>query len=208
MNLTFLGGEIILLGVFWTVIICISILFSCANGSVAELSAAFADSTAEAVRLIIDTGGMICLWCGVMELMRECGLAEALSRQLKPVLKLLFPKSSRNPDVLQSLSANVSANLLGLGNAATPMGVRTAQGMAGLSSDGTASDELCRLVVINTASIQLIPTTAAAIRAANGAEAAFDILPAVWISSAFSVAVGITASYIFARVSKRKCRRS
>lgn len=97
---------------------------------------------------------------------------------------------------MQPLSANVSANLLGLGNAATPMGIRACQAMARLGEPGRASNEVCRLVVLNTASIQLLPTTVAAIRAAEGASAPFDILPAVWISSAVSVAVGLIAAHI------------
>ena len=101
---------------------------------------------------------------------------------------------------MQPLSANVSANLLGLGNAATPMGVRAAQEMARLAPEGVASNELCRLVVLNTASIQLLPVNIAAIRAACGAEAPFDILPAVWISSAVSLAVGLTAAKLMERL--------
>lgn len=134
-----------------------------------------------------------------MELMRECGLADALSRALRPVLGSLFPKSAAHESIMQPLSANVSANLLGLGNAATPMGIRAAQEMAGMSPAGVASDELCRLVVLNTASIQLLPTTIAAIRGAAGASAPFDILPAVWISSGISVAVGLIAARIMER---------
>jgi spore maturation protein A len=104
---------------------------------------------------------------------------------------------------MDSLSANVAANLLGLGNAATPMGINAASGMAKLSNDGKATDELCLLVVINTASIQLLPTTIAAVRAAQGAAAPFDILPAVWISSALSVATGILASKLFSALYRR-----
>lgn len=144
------------------------------------------------VRIVI--GGAICLWCAVMELMRASGLAEALSHALRPILRRLFPESARHEAVLRPLSANVSANLLGLGNAATPMGIRAAQEMARLAPPGEASNELCRLVVLNTASIQLLPTTVAAIRAAEGATSPFDILPAVWISSAVSVAVGLAAA--------------
>lgn len=129
-----------------------------------------------------------------MELMRASGLAGALTRLLRPLLGLLFPESAGHESIMQPLSANVSANILGLGNAATPMGICAAREMAQLGTPGEASNELCRLVVLNTASIQLLPTTVAAIRAAEGATAPFDILPAVWISSAASVAVGLLAA--------------
>ena len=96
----------------------------------------------------------------------------------------------------------MSANLLGLGNAATPAGIRAAKGMQKMAQGSFASDELCRLVVLNTASIQLLPTTIAAVRAAEGAGNAFDILPAVWISSILSVCAGLLAERIFARRKK------
>ena len=114
----------------------------------------------------------------------------------------MFPEGAKHESILEPLSANVGANLLGLGNAATPMGIQAAKGMAALGKKGEATNELCRLVVLNTASIQLLPTTVAAIRAAEGAVMPFDILPAVWISSAISVAVGLAAAYIMQRTSR------
>ena len=101
--------------------------------------------------------------------------------------------AGRDSETLAAVSANVSANLLGLGNAATPLGIRAATRMAE-GCGGVASDELCRLVVLNTASIQLLPTTVAAVRSAHGCAAPFDILPAVWLSSALSVAAGLLAA--------------
>lgn len=191
-----------LMGCLWTLMIAAAILYACSAGTVASLGAAVTDGAYAAVRLCLETGGIICLWCAVMELMRECGMAEALSKLLRPALKRLFPVSAGRGDIAEPLSANVSANILGLGNAATPMGIRAAQGIAKLGVPGEASDELCRFVVLNTASIQLVPTTIAAIRAAEGASAPFDILPAVWISSAISLAAGLTASYLFAGLSR------
>ena len=182
-----------LMGLIWTAMIVVSVLFGCLNGTVGQVQQAALEGAQAAIELCIVIGGAVCLWCAVMELMRASGLAEALSHALRPILRRLFPESARHEAVLQPLSANVSANLLGLGNAATPMGIRAAKGMAKLSG-GNASDELCRLVVLNTASIQLLPTTVAAIRAAEGAVSPFDILPAVWISSAVSVAVGLAAA--------------
>ena len=131
--------------------------------------------------------------------MERSGLTEKLSRALCPVLGRLFPSSRRDPELAGELSCNMSANLLGLGNAATPAGIRAAQRLHDLSGGETASNELCRLVVLNTASIQLLPTTAAALRSACGAENAFDILPAVWISSAAGVAAGLLAERLFRR---------
>ena len=127
-----------LMGVIWTVMIVISVLFGCASGTAREVAAAALDGGRAAFELCLAIGGAVCLWCAVMELMRASGLADA-------------------------------------------------------------SNELCRLVVLNTASIQLLPVNIAAIRASCGAEAPFDILPAVWISSAVSLAVGLAAAKLMER---------
>lgn len=191
-----------LMGIIWTGMILVSILYSCAVGTAAAVGDAAIKGAEEAVRLCLNIGGIMCLWCAVMELMRECKIAEALAGVLKPILRLLFPEGAKHESILEPLSANVGANLLGLGNAATPMGIQAAKGMAALGKKGEATNELCRLVVLNTASIQLLPTTVAAIRAAEGAVMPFDILPAVWISSAISVAVGLAAAYLMQRTSR------
>lgn len=179
----------------WVSMICVALAFGAASGRGAQLGAAAAQGVQQAVDFCLTVGGMICLWSGVMELMRRCGIAGGLSRLLRPVLRRLFPRAARD-----ALSMNVSANLLGLGNAATPAGVRAAQAMARDLRGDTASDELCLLVVLNTASIQLLPVTIAAVREAAGAAVPFDILPAVWVSSLCSVTAGLLAGKGLARI--------
>ena len=152
-----------------------------------------------AVELSISMAGILCLWSGVMEIMNVCGLSAKLARAFRPLLRRLLPGAARDEETLAAVSANVSANLLGLGNAATPLGIRAARRMA-RGCGGVASDELCRLVVLNTASIQLIPATIASLRAAAGCETPFDILPAVWLASLLSVAAGILAARLLARI--------
>lgn len=183
-----------ILGAIWTIFVVISILFGILNGTAQVVSQAMFDGALEAVNFCISIAGAMCLWCAVMQLMNECGLSEALSRALLPLLKRLFPEAAKNGRVMQSLSANVSANLLGLGNAATPAGIAAARELATMGTDGVSSNELCRFVVLNTASIQILPTTVAAMRAAAGAASPFDILPAVWISSVVSLMVGLIAA--------------
>ena len=128
--------------------------------------------------------------------MEICGGTRRLSSALGPVLRLLFPNSSKDSAVMDALSENVSANILGLGNAATPAGLRAAKAMA---KKGFVN-ELCLLVLLNTASIQLIPGTIAAVRQSAGAASAFDILPAVWFSSAVSLGTGLLAAAVFRRL--------
>ena len=145
------------------------------------------------VTLAISLAGPICLWSGVSKVMDVTGWSAGLARLLAPLLRRLFPAAWADREAREALCGNLSANLLGLGNAATPLGIRAVRRMA-LGTEGTASDELCRLVVMNTASIQLIPATVAAVRGSLGAGSPFDIMPAVWITSLCSVSAGLLAA--------------
>ena len=187
---------------FLTGLFFLSLLFGCATGQLSAVSAAALTGAQSAVELCLSMAGAICLWSGVMTLMDRCGLSEKLAALLRPLLRRILPNASRDSETLAALSANVSANLLGLGNAATPLGIRAATRMA-QGCGGVASDELCRLVVLNTASIQLLPTTVAAVRSAHGCAAPFDILPAVWLSSVLSVSVGLLAARVLQAIWRR-----
>ena len=182
----------------WTAMVVLSLGFGLATGNLDAVADAALEGADSAVELSLSMAGVMCLWSGVMEIMNACGLSEGLARVFRPVLRRLLPNACRDPETLAAVSANTSANLLGLGNAATPLGIRAACRMA-RGCDGVASDELCLLVVLNTASIQLLPATIASVRAAAGCETPFDILPAVWLSSAISVTVGLGAAWLLAR---------
>ena len=187
------------MAVIWTVMVAASILCGLASGRGEAVAAAALEGAAAGVELCLTMAGALCLWMGVMEVMRRSGLARGLSRLLRPVLRRLYPDFARDEAVMDAVSANVSANLLGLGNAATPLGLEAARLMA-KRSPGVASDSLCMLVVCNTASIQLIPATVASLRAAAGCATPFVILPAVWLASALSVTAGVLAAKLMARV--------
>ena len=182
----------------WSGMVLASLLFGLWNGQLPAVANAALDGAASAIELGLSMAGVLCLWTGVMEIMDVCGLSASLAKLFRPLLRRLLPQASRDPETLAAASANVSANLLGLGNAATPLGIQAAQRMAA-GCHGIASDELCLLVVLNTASIQLVPATIASVRAAAGASDPFDILPAVWISSLLSVTVGILTARFLAR---------
>ena len=177
-------------------IFLLSTLFSLYFGTSSETGSSLFEGAEKALAFCLSAGGGICLWSAVMEVMERCGMASALSKALRPLLGRLFPCASGDSQTMAALSQNVSANLLGLGNAATPAGIRAARGLAWLGSE----DELCLLVVLNTASIQLIPSTIAAVRASQGAVSAFDITPAVWISSVLSVCAGLGAAAVLRRL--------
>lgn len=187
------------MSVIWTFMVGAAILCGLATGRGEAVAVAALEGAQAGVELCLSMAGVLCLWLGVMEVMRRSGLAAGLSRLLRPVLKRLYPDFAGDGPVMDAVSANVSANLLGLGNASTPLGLEAARLMA-QRSPGVASDSLCMLVVCNTASIQLIPTTVASLRAAAGCATPFDILPAVWLASLLSVTVGITAAKLFSRV--------
>ena len=185
--------------VVWAALVAGSVLFALATGRTDALSASVTEGAAAAVQLCLSMAGVLCLWCGVMEVMRRCGLLECLERLLRPLLRQLFPASSRDPETMERIAGNVSANLLGLGNAATPLGIQAVRRMS-RETGGVASDEMCLFIVCNTASIQLIPTTVSAVRGAAGAAAPFDILPAVWVSSCISVGAGICAAKLLRHI--------
>lgn len=183
----------------WTGMVVFSVFFGIANGTIEAVGSAAMDGAAAAVELCLSMAGVMCLWSGVMSLMKAAGLTDVLNKLFRPVLSRLLPHASRDADTLSALSGNVSCNLLGLGNAATPLGIQAAQRMA-QGCNGIASDELCTLVVLNTASIQLIPTTVAGVRSALGSTHPFDILPAVWLASLLSVCAGLLAAKLFSRI--------
>ena len=182
----------------WVGMAAAALVCGACTGRLEAVTAAALEGAQSAVELSLSMAGILCLWSGVMEVLRVCGLSEKLARAFRPLLRRLLPRASRDSETLAAVSANVSANLLGLGNAATPLGIQAARRMA-RGCGGTASDELCLLVVLNTASIQLVPATVASVRAALGSGTPFDILPAVWVSSLFSVSVGLLAARLLSR---------
>ena len=185
---------------FWMLIVAVSILASLATDSGAALSASVLQGAQAGVTLAISLGGSLCLWSGVGALMESAGLTALLSRFLRPVLSRIFPGTKKDPELARALSGNICANLLGLGNAATPLGIRAARRM---KQGDEATDELCRLIVLNTASIQLIPANVAAVRSTLGCTTPFDILLPVWITSLCSASLGVAAAWILGKVRRR-----
>lgn len=194
------------MSVVWVGMITVSLLCGLVTGKGEAVASAAVTGAADAVQLCISMAGLMCLWTGVMEVMKRSGLSEKLSRLLSPILRWLFPDCREDAAIRAAVSANVSANLLGLGNAATPLGLEASRLMAAKSA-GVASDSLCMFVVCNTASITLIPTTVASIRAAQGCSTPFDILPATWFASTLSVLAGILAAKLFSVLWRRRTPR-
>lgn len=183
----------------WTIFTIFAAIFAILNNSGAAVSAAAMDGARQGIELTVMLAGPLCLWSGVGKLMEKLGLTQALGKVLAPVLQRLFPKAKSDPELAGALSANVCANLLGLGNAATPMGIQAVRRLQDPNRPEMATDEMCRLVVMNTASIQLLPTTVAAVRSSAGCASAFDILPCVWVASVLSVSAGLLAAWLMGK---------
>ena len=182
----------------WCGICLISLFSAVLTGQGSALAAAVAEGAGAGIQLGISLAGSLVLWSGVGRVMEAGGVTAALRRLLMPLLGRIFPGGREDPELASAICGNVCANFLGLGNAATPLGIRAVGRM--VRRPGEATDEMCRLIVLNTASIQLIPATVAAVRGSLGAARPFDILPAVWISSVASAGLGLTAAWIFGRV--------
>lgn len=194
------GGFNMVLSWVWVIIILMSIIFGIISGKMGAVSAASAQGAQTGITVAIGIAGSICLWSGVGNLMDRIGLTDLLSRLLRPLLNLIFPGTKKDPQLRRDLSGNICANILGLGNAATPMGIRAVKRMHHPDRPGIATDEMCRLIVLNTASIQLIPASVAAVRSGLGCASPFDILPAVWITSLCSATLGLTSAVLLGKL--------
>lgn len=183
----------------WAVLVATSVVCAAVGGRAAALSAAVMQGAQAGVTLAISIAGSLCLWAGIGRAMEKSGLTAVLARLLRPAMNRLFPSTREDVALSGALSTNICANFLGLGNAATPPGIEAARRLAA-RSPGRASDELCRLIVLNTASIQLIPANVAAVRSSLGCGSPFDILPAVWITSLCSAGLGLAAAWVLGRM--------
>ena len=183
-------------------IVLLSLVFAAITGQGDRLAAAVPQGAQAGITLAISMAGSICLWSGVGKVMDKAELTEGLAKLLSPLLCRLFPEARQDAALKKDLSANVCANLLGLGNAATPMGIRAAQRMIDPRQPHRATNSMCALIVLNTASIQLIPANVAAVRANLGCATPFDILPGVWITSLGAASVGLTAAWLMGKVWK------
>lgn len=193
------------MNILWSFFVVFSTVCAVFFGNTDNLSAAFADSAADAVQLMLTLAGVICLWSGLMKVAERSGLNALVARLFAPLLKKLFPRLTRDSEAFEAISMNISANLLGLGNTATPLGLRAMKELHRLDGEsGTASDEMVIFVVMNTASLQLFPTTLGMLRANYGSKAPFEVLVPIWLSSACALTVALIIALTGNRLSKRR----
>lgn len=187
----------------FSILILLAVVFGACNGRMSEVSTAALSECGRAVELAITLAGTICLWNGLMRVAQESRLTEKIAKLLSPVTTRIFRGVERTSYAMQLITMNITANLLGLGNAATPLGIAAISELEKATPcehKGTASDNMILLVVLNTASIQLVPTTVAVLRLQYGSDTPMDIIPAVLITSLVSVTVGIALAKLLNRV--------
>ena len=189
----------------WAIMILVSYIFAFLSDNAEAVTNAALNGAAESVNMTISLLGTMCFWSGLMEIAKKSGLTEKIAKFLSPVIHLIFPELSPKSSAFSAIVMNMIANLLGLSNAATPLGLRAMEELKKESLDKErASNSMCMFVVINTASITLIPSTVIALRIAAGSTAPFEIIIPAWISSFLALVVGIIFAKIFSKKSERK----
>lgn len=198
-----------MLNVIWFGMILLSIVCAGANGRLGELSAAVMDGAESAVELTIFLLGTMCAWLGFLRIAEKSGLTSLLARALSPVIDRLFPEYRGDEDIKGKICMNLSANFLGLGNAATPLGLAAMRAMAEKNPNDVPTRGMILFVVVNTASIQLLPVNMAAMRSSCGSAEPFGILPQVWITSFMALFVAVLACKVMEKQEvTRLCPRS
>ena len=186
-----------MLNILWPIFIILSVMYAIISGNIEEVNTGIFNSLSEAVELSITFLGTICLWSGIMEIAKKTSLINKLNKLLKPFINFLFPDLKNNEIAKQEISMNMIANILGLGNAATPLGIKAMKTMQKENKrKDTLSNSMMMFIVINTASIQLIPTNVIAIRTSLNSQNPTSIIIPVWIATIIAGVVGITLTKI------------
>lgn len=180
-----------MLTVIWSLLIASSVIFSFITGKGGEVVNMLNSAIVSGADLFLKLAPLMCFWSGIMETAERSGITNVIARLLRPFIKLLFPDVKDDSDAVSKISLNMSANILGMGNAATPLGLRAMERLDKLNPfPESASDAMCMFVVVNTASIQLIPSSVISLRSQFGSASPSDILPAVLITTLAAFLVG------------------
>lgn len=194
-----------MLNIIWPTFILISFIYGILSGNVDEINKSIFDSATSAVQLSITFFGTLCLWNGIMKIAQETSFVTKLTKLLRPVIHFLFPDIKNNEKVKEEISMNIIANILGLGNAATPLGLKAMKTMQKENKQkDTISNSMAMFIVINTASLQLIPTTVIAIRASLNSTNPTQIIFPVWIATIAAAIAAITATKIFIKIDNKQ----
>ena len=186
-----------MLNIIWPIFIVVSIVYALFSGNIQNVSNGIFDSAASAVELTLTFFGTICLWNGIMQIAKQTTLMEKLTKVLRPFMRFLFPELKKQKHAQEEISINIVANLLGLGNAATPLGLKAMKTLQKENSKkDTLSNSMAMFIVLNTASLQIIPTNVIAIRSSLGSSSPSGIILQVWVATVVAALVGIIATKI------------
>lgn len=192
-----------MLNIIWPIFIIMSFLFAIFSGNLDSLNSSIFKSTEEAINLCLTLLGTMTLWNGIMKIASETILIEKLTQHLTPIINFLFPELKKDSELKNIICMNIIANILGLGNAATPLGIKAMKAMQEKNiNKEILTDSMATLIVLNTASIQIIPTTAIAIRNSLGSVNPSSIIFPVWIATISAAIAGITATKIFIKIGR------
>ena len=192
-----------MLNAIWVIMMFSGIVTSLLTGRTKEVSDAILASCSQAVNLTIVMHGAMCLWSGLMKVAEKAGIVDALARLLKGIFRFLFPGIPQGHPANGAIAMSLSADLLGLGNAATPLGILAMKELSGINGNSpVASNAMVMFGVINAACIQLIPSTILIIRQQAGSAHPSSIIPCVWIASLVSAITGIVSAKALERVSR------
>ena len=194
-----------MLNILWQIFIIISFAYAIFSGNVDKLNESIFSSTSESVNLCISLLGTICLWNGIMQIANKTSIIDRLTNLLKPAMNFLFPELKQEKEIQKEISLNVIANILGLGNAATPLGLKAMKSMQKKNpKKDTLTNSMITFIVLNTASLQIIPTTVIAIRSSMNSKNPTSIVFPVWIATICAAIAGITATKLFIKLTERK----
>lgn len=192
-----------MLNILWPIFIIISYIYACFSGNIANINIGIFDSCKSAVELTITFLGTITLWSGIMQIAKDSSLSKKLTIILKPFIKFLFPEINEKDKVHEEISLNIIANILGLGNAATPLGLKAMKSLSKkTSSSNTLSNPMAMLILLNTASLQIIPTTVIALRTSLCSTDPTKIIFPVWVSTICAAIAGVISVKFFIKIGK------
>lgn len=192
-----------MLNILWPIFIIVSFVYAILTGNVQNVNNSIFESTSNAVQLAITLLGTICLWSGIMKIAQRTTFVSKLTNILKPIINFLFPEMKKNEQAKQEISMNIIANLLGLGNAATPLGLKAMKTMQKENEKrDTVSNSMAMFIVLNTASLQLIPTTVIAIRTSLNSTNPTSIILPVWGATIAAAIAGVIVTKIFIKCNK------
>jgi len=197
------------MNIIWAGIMLASMVYAATQGTLPDTVNAGIKAAGGSILSVISFAGIMCMWSGIMRIAQNGGLIRVLSRITRPIMKRLFRRVPQDSDAMGYMNTNIACNILGLGNAATPSGMAAMCALRKLNDDrDEASYDMCMFMVLNTASIQLIPTTMIALRAAAGSKNPSEIVFPIWIVSLLSVLTGIGCVMLFERIKRRMRKRS